>query len=120
MNLVQILLPLCDATGDRFARRAFDRVAKDLSERFGGASLYARTPATGLWIENPGKTARDDIVVCEVMVETGIVEAIPARAGASIRAGRARRAVAGNQTALIEPPGQSIARQLQRSVLWTH
>jgi hypothetical protein len=70
MHLVQILLPLDDATGDRFERRAFDRVAQDLSERFGGVTPYARAPATGLWIERPGKTARDDIVVCEAMVET--------------------------------------------------
>ena len=43
---------------------------RNVSNRFGGATLYARAPATGLWMKSPGKTARDDIVVCEVMVET--------------------------------------------------
>jgi hypothetical protein len=53
MHLVQILLPLCDAAGERFDRSAFDRIAQELSERFGGAMLYARAPATGLWNEVP-------------------------------------------------------------------
>lgn len=70
MHLVQLLLPLHDAAGKRFERSAFDRIAQELSERFGGATLYARAPATGLWKDSPGKTARDEIVVCEVMAET--------------------------------------------------
>ena len=69
MHLVQILLPLCDASGKRFERSAFERITQELSERFGGVTLYARAPATGLWKASPGKTARDDIVVCEVMVD---------------------------------------------------
>jgi len=70
MQLVQILLPLYDAEGNRFARDVFDRIARRLSERFGGATLYARTPATGLWEKGSGETRRDDILVCEVMVDT--------------------------------------------------
>ena len=70
MHLVQILLPLSDASGRRFERTAFDRITRELSDRFGGATFYARAPATGLWTEGPGKTASDDIVVCEVMVDT--------------------------------------------------
>jgi hypothetical protein len=70
MHLVQILLPLYDAAGKRFERGAFDRIVQELSERFGGVTLHARAPATRLWKESPDKTARDDIVVCEVMVET--------------------------------------------------
>ena len=70
MYLIQILLPLYGAGGKRIGRSVFDRTARELSERFGGATLFARAPATGLWQENGGHTARDDIVVCEVMVET--------------------------------------------------
>jgi hypothetical protein len=55
MHLVQILLPFYDPAGDRFERRAFDRIAQDLSNRFGGATLYARAPATGLWMEVPAR-----------------------------------------------------------------
>jgi hypothetical protein len=70
MHLVQILLPLYDAGGKRFGRRDFDRVARELNERFGGVTLYARSPATGLWKKRAGQTARDDVVVCEVMAGT--------------------------------------------------
>jgi hypothetical protein len=70
MQLVQILLPLFDADGNRFSREVFDRIARQLSERFGGATLYARAPATGLWEQGSGDTKRDDILVCEVMVDT--------------------------------------------------
>ena len=70
MHLVQLLLPVCGSDGRRMERSALDGVAQELSERFGGVTLYARSPAAGLWKENSGETARDDIVVCEVMVET--------------------------------------------------
>jgi len=70
MQLVQILLPLYGANGSRLGREAFERIARQLSERFGGATLYARSPATGLWEQESGETKRDDILVCEVMVDT--------------------------------------------------
>jgi hypothetical protein len=69
MYLVQLLLPLYDATGKRFSGAVFDEIAKELTDRFGGLTAYARAPATGLWEEHPGHTTRDDVVVYEVMVE---------------------------------------------------
>lgn len=68
MHLVQILLPLYDPEGVRFGREAFDGVARELTERFGGLTAYTRAPAAGLWKEG-GDTQRDDIVVYEVMVD---------------------------------------------------
>ena len=70
MHLVQILLPLYDPAGKPFERALFDAVARELTERFGGVTTYTRAPATGLWKEAPDKTARDDLAVYEVMVET--------------------------------------------------
>ena len=58
MHLVQLLLPRYDAG-----------VARELTERFGGMTAYARAPAKGEWKPAPGETVRDDIVVYEVMVE---------------------------------------------------
>ena len=69
MHLVQILLPLYDPAGRRFAAGLYDEVASELTGRFGGVTAYARAPATGLWEPQPGRTTRDDIVVYEVMVE---------------------------------------------------
>ncbi|HET9578284.1 MAG TPA: hypothetical protein VFP44_10685 [Usitatibacter sp.] len=69
MHLVQILLPLYDARGERFAGALYARVKDELTERFGGLTAYARAPAEGLWESRPGSTQRDDIVVYEVMAE---------------------------------------------------
>ena len=58
MHLVQLLLP------------RYDRgVQKQLADRFGGVTAYARAPAKGVWKPRRGKTERDDIVVYEVMVK---------------------------------------------------
>ncbi len=69
MVLVQLLLPVHVGTF-RLQREALDLVARELGERFGGVTLYTRAPATGLWKDGRGKTARDDIVVCEVMTDS--------------------------------------------------
>ena len=58
MHLVQLLLPRYD-----------EAVSRELTERFGGMTAYARAPARGEWKPAPGETVRDDIVVYEVMVE---------------------------------------------------
>ena len=63
MHLVQLLLPL---TRDR---RAYQRVFRELTERFGGMTAYSRSPAEGLWKKRRGATVQDDIVVVEVMVK---------------------------------------------------
>jgi hypothetical protein len=69
-HLVQLLLPLYDNAGLRFPAALYDAVLRELTERFGGLTAYARAPAAGLWEEeDSGKTRRDDIVVYEVMVE---------------------------------------------------
>ena len=59
MHLVQLLLPRYD-----------DAVSRELTERFGGMTAYARAPAKGEWKPAPGETVSDDIVVYEVMVDT--------------------------------------------------
>jgi hypothetical protein len=70
MNLVQLLLPLYDEHGERFAQSLYDAVARELGESFGGLTAYVRAPAKGLWEERPGEMRRDEIVVYEVMVES--------------------------------------------------
>lgn len=56
-SLVQFLLPVYD-----------EGVARELTDRFGGLTAYARSPARGLW-EDDGDVKRDDIIVYEVMVD---------------------------------------------------
>ncbi len=70
MHLVQLLLPLADPDGRRFAARDYVELARELTERFGGVTAYARAPASGLWDDPQGGHTRDELIVMEVMVET--------------------------------------------------
>jgi hypothetical protein len=66
MNLIQILLPICDNQGRRFPAAMYHEVKRTLSERFQGLTAYSRAAAEGLW--QRGKAVKkDDIVVYEVM-----------------------------------------------------
>lgn len=69
MFLVQMLLPLYDAGGQKFSHEHFLKVREDLTQRFGGMTAYLRSPAEGTWREPGGSIDRDEMVMCEVMVE---------------------------------------------------
>jgi hypothetical protein len=69
MHLVQVLLPVYDNTGDPFSGEFFAEVRLVLTDKFGGVTAYARAPAKGLWKDEDGNVARDDVVVYEVMVD---------------------------------------------------
>ena len=44
MHLVQILLPLNDDERRRFPAQAFEGLALELTEKFGGVTSFTRTP----------------------------------------------------------------------------
>jgi hypothetical protein len=67
MHLVQILLPLYDNEQNPQPGDVFRRVRSELTERFGGLTVYTRAPAEGMWKLNDNHTSRDDIVIFEVM-----------------------------------------------------
>lgn len=67
MHLVQILLPLHDNRQKSFPREEYSRVRKELTERFGGLTVYTRAPAEGSWRPHEDYTSLDDIVIFEVM-----------------------------------------------------
>ena len=69
MHLIQVLLPLYDNDGQPLPRDLYRTVAAELTERFGGLTAHTRAPAEGLWKEGPATTARDDIVIYEVMAD---------------------------------------------------
>src|SRR5690349_16128145 len=68
MHLIEIFLPLSDNEGRAFARDEFDRVRRELTDRFGGVTAFARAPAEGVWKEG-GEETRDQIVIFQVMAE---------------------------------------------------
>lgn len=63
---MQILLPLCNAEQQAFPPQKFERLARELTEKFGGLTSFMRTPGDGRW-KNGSATEHDDIVVIEVM-----------------------------------------------------
>ncbi|MBA2743508.1 MAG: hypothetical protein H0U43_04225 [Chthoniobacterales bacterium] len=67
MYLVQILLPIHDNAQASFPREDYRRVRQELTEKFGGMTVYTRAPAEGHWKLNDNHTSRDDIVIFEVM-----------------------------------------------------
>lgn len=67
--LVQLLLPLYDNAGHRVPHECFARVRDELTERYGGVTAFLRSPAQGTWKEGDGAVERDEIVMCEVMVD---------------------------------------------------
>jgi hypothetical protein len=69
LRLIQILLPLFDNDGAPLPHGEFQRVAGELTERFGGLTAFTRAPAEGLWKDDTARTTRDEIVVLEVMTE---------------------------------------------------
>jgi hypothetical protein len=67
-NLVQILVPVYDNSGQRFPKEHFAKVRTKLTHAFGGLTAFTRAPAEGLW-DAGGAVKRDDIIVIEVMTD---------------------------------------------------
>ena len=71
MFLVQLLLPLYDNAGRRVPRERFAQLRDELTQKYGGVTAFFRSPAQGTWKEeSSGTVDLDEIVMCEVMVET--------------------------------------------------
>lgn len=69
MTLFQVFLPLYDNTGRPLARDLFTKTLKELTDTFGGATAFTRSPAEGFWEHPDGGVKRDDVIVIEVVVE---------------------------------------------------
>src|SRR5690242_2542749 len=68
MHLIQILIPTYDNEGRKFSQEIYGKIGDELVARFSGLTAYTRAPAQGFWTSGH-KTARDEIVVFEVMVQ---------------------------------------------------
>jgi hypothetical protein len=67
-HLVQILLPKKTGKGEPIDKDWFETFLKELTDRFGGATSFLRSPGQGLWQAGAGKE-KDSIAVVEVMAE---------------------------------------------------
>ena len=66
-KLFQIYLPRNQENGKPFSGEMFEKVKTELTDRFGGLTMYTRAPAKGLWKEEGEKTLSDDILIYEVL-----------------------------------------------------
>ena len=66
-KLVQLLLPLYDKDGRPFPEKLYTAVTKKLTQKFGGITMYAQSPASGLWKEAADTLVKDKVMVYEVM-----------------------------------------------------
>ena len=70
MHLIQVLLPLYDNDANPIRPALFQQVRDELSSRFGGLTVYSRSPAEGLWQDDAGeRPVHDDVVLFEVMTD---------------------------------------------------
>lgn len=69
MELMQIFVPTTDQEGGRFERQYFEDLRKELTDRFGGVTIYARSPAKGIWKPDPGLEETDNMIIYEVLVQ---------------------------------------------------
>lgn len=67
MYLIQIFLPLYSNTGKKFPKETYEKVRDTLVERYGGLTIYNRSPVKGLWKINARETAQDEILIFEIM-----------------------------------------------------
>jgi len=67
--LVQIFLPLRDNNGAPFAREKYLQIYDELTNRYGGATAFNRSPASGLWASSDDEVVEDIVVLLEVMVD---------------------------------------------------
>jgi hypothetical protein len=67
LHLIEIFLPVRNNEGRPFERQLFDHCQKEMTNKFGGATLFSRAPAHGT-SSDEGDAIHDDIVVLEVMV----------------------------------------------------
>jgi hypothetical protein len=66
--LVEILVPKTTGKGQPVTQEWFEDFMKELTQTFGGATSFVRSPGLGLWRDR-GEMQRDTIVVVEVMAE---------------------------------------------------
>ena len=69
MFLIEFFLPTSDNHGAHFPHEDFDRVRRELTERFGGVTAFMRSPASGLWEDEEGRVRGDNLVSIEVMAD---------------------------------------------------
>jgi hypothetical protein len=69
LNVVELFLPIERGDGSETSVDDLGRILVHLTNQFGGATAFARSPAAGLW-QQGSSVEQDRIVIIEVIVET--------------------------------------------------
>jgi hypothetical protein len=69
MFVVELFLPLEKPDGSTVPSELFERIKKELTERFGGVTAHLQSPAEGAWKPEAADVIHDRIAIFEVMVE---------------------------------------------------
>src|ERR1044072_6537114 len=65
--LIQIIMPKETGQGERVSKEWFESFLKELTDKFGGATSFVRSPRQGLW-RTEDEPQRDNIAIVEIMV----------------------------------------------------
>lgn len=65
---VQLFIPLQDENGKPFPQKYLNALSTELKEKFGGLTVYSRSPATGQWKADAEKTQTDQLIIYEVLL----------------------------------------------------
>ncbi|WP_134090071.1 inorganic diphosphatase [Olivibacter sp. XZL3] len=68
-KLIQLFLPLYDSNAKPFPEKYYLTLRQELTDRFGGVSIYMHSPVSGIWNDEKGRKEKDMLVVYEVMVD---------------------------------------------------
>jgi inorganic pyrophosphatase len=69
-TFVQLFIPKNDQNGRAFPASHFTKLNSEFKDKFGGFTVYSRTPAEGIWKKDGGDTIIDQVLVYEVLTHT--------------------------------------------------
>ena len=69
MFVVELFLPLEKPDGSAVPGEVFERIKRELTDRFGGVTAHLQSPAEGAWKPEAADIIHDRIAIFEVMIE---------------------------------------------------
>ncbi len=69
-HLIQLFIPLYSKQGKLYSESVFTSIKSELTEKFGGVTMYNQSTVSGLWKDDNSDCQRDTLIVLEVMVDS--------------------------------------------------
>lgn len=68
MYLMQIFVPYGNSADGALREEPYMNLKQELTDRFGGVTVYSRAPVKGIWKPAPGQQEADDMIIYEVLL----------------------------------------------------